>query len=176
MQSANGTLSADDRQAIQNEMDGLRGELDRVSGSTEFNGQPLLSGEQIDIQAGTGGGGSDVISLSTPDISAAGLGLDSIDLSTAQGARDALDAIDSAITSISSGRGDIGAAMNRFDAASDNLAMSMESTAAGLSRIADANIGAETYGLSRDENQLKAGIAVQKKASALKGLLVNMIG
>ncbi len=44
VQSANATNSASDRKAIQSEVGQLLSELDRVSTSTEFNGQKLLDG------------------------------------------------------------------------------------------------------------------------------------
>lgn len=45
VKAANGTLTDDDRQVIQNEIVQLKEEITRISETTEFNGQPLLSGE-----------------------------------------------------------------------------------------------------------------------------------
>ena len=45
VQAANGTLSDDDRQVIQDEIAQLKDEIERVADATEFNGQPLLNGE-----------------------------------------------------------------------------------------------------------------------------------
>ncbi|HEX5784761.1 MAG TPA: flagellin [Burkholderiaceae bacterium] len=44
VQSANATNSASDRQALNQEVSQLVGELDRISQSTEFNGQKILDG------------------------------------------------------------------------------------------------------------------------------------
>ncbi|MDH3327116.1 MAG: flagellin [Gammaproteobacteria bacterium] len=44
VQSLNGTNSSSDRQALQQEASQLTSELNRLSGSTEFNGQKLLDG------------------------------------------------------------------------------------------------------------------------------------
>ncbi|WP_289140206.1 flagellin [uncultured Brevibacillus sp.] len=44
VQSANGTLADQDREAVQNEIDQLTQELDRISRTTQFNGKNLLSG------------------------------------------------------------------------------------------------------------------------------------
>lgn len=43
-QSANGTIQADDRQKIEAEVEALKGEIDRISESTNFNGIKLLDG------------------------------------------------------------------------------------------------------------------------------------
>jgi flagellin len=42
--SANGTLGKDDRDALQNEMDELCGEIDRIATTANFNGHKLLDG------------------------------------------------------------------------------------------------------------------------------------
>ncbi|MGL4926727.1 MAG: flagellin [Plesiomonas shigelloides] len=44
LQSANGTNSADDREAIQKEVSALSTELDRIANTTSFGGQKLLDG------------------------------------------------------------------------------------------------------------------------------------
>ena len=44
VQSSNGTNSTEDRSTIQGEVDQLYQEIDRISGSTEFNGIKLLDG------------------------------------------------------------------------------------------------------------------------------------
>jgi flagellin len=50
-QSANGTNTADDRKAIQDEVKQLKEEIDRIGNTTEFNTQKLLNGNL----SGTGG-------------------------------------------------------------------------------------------------------------------------
>lgn len=44
VQSANGTYTAADRQQIQKEVNQLTGEINRIAGTTEFNGMKLLTG------------------------------------------------------------------------------------------------------------------------------------
>lgn len=44
VQAANGTLTVDDRQAVQDEINELLGEIDRISTDTEFNTKTLLDG------------------------------------------------------------------------------------------------------------------------------------
>lgn len=45
VQSVNGTNSAADRQALQDEVGQLTAELNRIAGTTDFNGQKLLNGQ-----------------------------------------------------------------------------------------------------------------------------------
>lgn len=44
VQAANDTYDLEDREAIQNEVDQMLEEIDRISSTTEFNGKPLLDG------------------------------------------------------------------------------------------------------------------------------------
>lgn len=58
VQSTNDTNSANDRQAIQNEVEQLRSEISRVANSTEFNGQRILDGslDKLFFQVGANQG------------------------------------------------------------------------------------------------------------------------
>ena len=44
VQSANGTLGADDRKSIQNEADSLTAEISRIAQDTTFGGKTILAG------------------------------------------------------------------------------------------------------------------------------------
>ena len=74
-QAANGTMSADNRTAIQAEMDQLINEIDNISDKTNFNGIKLLDGSASTIQLQTGVNQGDSVNLSFNDLSAASLGL-----------------------------------------------------------------------------------------------------
>lgn len=74
-QAANGTMSADNRTAIQAEMDQLINEIDNISDKTNFNGIKLLDGSASTISLQTGVNQGDTVSLSFNDLSAASLGL-----------------------------------------------------------------------------------------------------
>ena len=54
VQSANGTYTDDDRKQLQSEVDALKGEIDRISISTEFNEMKLLNGEIHNTKQGSG--------------------------------------------------------------------------------------------------------------------------
>lgn len=54
VQASNGTLTTDDRNAIQSEVDQLVDEIDRIGNTTEFNTKKLLNGEASGVQIATG--------------------------------------------------------------------------------------------------------------------------
>ena len=58
VQSANGTNTAEDRQALQNEVTQLKEEIDRIGNTTEFNTQKLLNGAQAGASGVAAGSGT----------------------------------------------------------------------------------------------------------------------
>ena len=74
-QAANGTMSDDNRTAIQAEMDQLINEIDNISEKTNFNGITLLDGTASSVRLQTGVSEGDSVNLSFSDLSAASLGL-----------------------------------------------------------------------------------------------------
>ncbi|HBU83362.1 MAG TPA: flagellin protein [Paenibacillus sp.] len=60
-QSANGTNTDSDRQALQDEMNQLTSEINRIGNTTEFNTQKLLKGDGKATLAGTGGAVADTL-------------------------------------------------------------------------------------------------------------------
>lgn len=49
VQSANDTNAASDRQSIQDEVEQIKSELDRIASTTEFNGRKLLDGSSVNL-------------------------------------------------------------------------------------------------------------------------------
>ncbi len=84
VQAANdGALSTDAKANIQSEMDQLTSELDRIADTTSFNGTSLLDGSYSGtFQVGANVGETISVSIGTA-MSAAGLGVDSIDVTAA---------------------------------------------------------------------------------------------
>ena len=159
VQAANGTLSDDQRQAIQEEAGQLTEELDRISETSEFNGQKLLDGNlDADIQAGPDA--TDTRNINLSGVSRSELGIDSIDLSTQAGARDAMAKLDAAQQHLSTNRADIGATLNRFATVQSNLSTSAENITSAESRLRDADIAATSSQMVSRRIQVQAGVAV----------------
>ena len=74
VQSANATNSAGDRQAIQAEVGQLVSELDRISQTTEFNGQKLLDGSFGTQQFQVGANANQTITAATANLRTSGYG------------------------------------------------------------------------------------------------------
>ncbi|WP_046077944.1 flagellin N-terminal helical domain-containing protein [Halomonas sp. HG01] len=80
VQAQNGTNSEDDLQSIQDEITQRLGEIDRISGETNFNGVKVLSEDQgIKIQVGANDG--EAINVNLEKINSETLGLESFSVS-----------------------------------------------------------------------------------------------
>lgn len=146
LQASNGTLNGDQRAAIDTEYQALSKEIDRISQSTDFNGQPLLNGQgpladgSGKIQAGAGASTSDQIQVSGSDLSTSSLGTSGTSLTSAGGAEQALRNLDSALHKVSSNRADRGALYNRLEFASESNQSQWVNTTRSLSQIQDVDM------------------------------------
>ena len=75
VQSSNDTNSADNRKSIQKEVDQLHSELDRIAGTTEFNGTKLLDGSSGGTSLQIGANSSDKMNFSIKSVTTNDLGL-----------------------------------------------------------------------------------------------------
>src|SRR5690606_26790330 len=137
VQAANDTNTEDDRLALQDEIDQLIAEINRIAENTEFNTQPLLDGSASGLTFHIGANEGQSITLDIEDMSASGLQVDGVDISTQSGADSAIATIDSAIKTVSDERAKLGAYQNRLEHTIANLGVAIENLQAAESRIRD---------------------------------------
>jgi flagellin len=98
VQSQNGINSQEDRDALQKEVSALKSEITRIADNTEFNGTSILDGSlNASFLVGANRGQTIDVTLGT-DFDAAGLAIDTLSVSSAGGAADAMSAIDGAFS------------------------------------------------------------------------------
>lgn len=177
MQSSNGTLSANDRTTLDNEFQQLVEEVDRIAATTQFNGVSLLDGSNssISIQVGIDGATNDVISVTGADATSTTLGVNG-NISTSGAASAMLSTIDTAIDSVNSARGELGAQQNRLGSTLRSLANVRENTAAAESRIRDVDVAMETADLTRNSILQQAATSVLSQANAQPQLALSLLG
>lgn len=103
-------------------------------------------------------------------------GVDTVDVSSAAGAQEAILRLDSAINTISSQRASLGAVQNRFESTISNLSITAENLAASRSRILDADFASETANLTRAQILQQAGTAILSQANALPQNVLSLLG
>lgn len=100
VQSSNGTLSDDDRSAINKEYTALSDEIDRIRDTTEFNTKSLLTGEGDDAKSFTfqiGANANQTMSVSITNMSSKALKVIGLDLTQAFATSDIDAAKDKAV-------------------------------------------------------------------------------
>jgi flagellin len=100
------------------------------------------------------------------NVSAGALGVDGLDLSSKDGALDALGNLDEAIKHVNENRSELGALQNRLHSTSNSLGIAVENLSDAKSRIADTDIAAETSNMVKNQILQNAGIAVLAQANA----------
>ena len=188
-QSANGVFSTTQRSALQNEFTALSSEVERIAVTTEFNGVRLLSGNStLVLQVGFNSGSTSQISytgvqgtlaalgLATANSSALSFSINGVTISEGQSAsRLTLDAVNSAISSLASTRGVLGAAESRLRVAINNLSVARENFAAAESRIRDVDVASEAAELTRLGILQQAGAAILAQANQQPGLALSLL-
>lgn len=166
VQASNGTLNDTQRQSLNQEFTAVRSEIDRITNSAQFNGQALLNGNlgansqnQVNIQAGSGSGSENQIKLNViENTSTQALGINTADISTADGARQAFSALDSAANKINETRGEVGALTNRLAVSSRVLGNSIENLSSAQNELTGTDIASEITKLQQSFNQTQVSI------------------
>ena len=164
-QAAGGTIGNSGRQAINQEFQQIVAEIDRLSQSTEFNGQNLLNGDlapaapPVELQIGIGGTANDRISLNVIDATdSATLGIAGLDLSTAAGAQAALVPLDAAQQTVLGTRSSAAALAGRLESVVASSQTSFVELTAAQSQIADADLAQEISDLGNALLRLEVSI------------------
>lgn len=181
VQSSNGDLQTTDRDYLQTEFGQLQSEIDRISSSTTFNGQSLLSGAAAakTFQVGIGTAASDKIDVTFGGVTGAALGVDSATINI-QGANNtasqaAITAIDTAMDTVSTNRANYGAAINRLQVTVTNTQSMRTNLTAANSRIRDVDVAEETASLARSNVLSQAGAAVLSQANQAPQLALGLL-
>ncbi|ALQ31098.1 flagellin [Arthrobacter sp. YC-RL1] len=192
VQAGNDSNNAESRKAITTEVTALVDELGRIGDTTNFNGINLLDATagstgngvmSFQIGAGTGGdsqitldlsqGGIDIKTLAT-DLKAAIVTTDGF--ASASVAAATIGTVDTAITSVSSGRAALGAVQNRFESAINSLNVSRENLQAAESRIRDVDMAGEMVNFTRSNILSQAGTAMLAQANQSNQGVLKLLG
>ena len=100
-------------------------------------------------------------------MSSTSLGIGSIDISTQEGGKNAVDLIKKAINSVSSTRGDLGAIQNRLEHTINNLSVTTENMTAAESRIRDVDMANEMMAYTKNNILVQASQAMLAQANQI---------
>jgi flagellin len=205
VQAANGTLTDDDRSALNAEMGQLILEVERIAQTTSWAGNSLINGtgttdgdKSYVFQLGVNGASSDRITVNIDDARAVALGLVT-DIATGSSASDndytatgndadtplsianqtaaqgAIGTIDLAIKAVSNSRAELGAVSNRLTSTINNLDQISVNLSSSKGRIQDADFAAETSNLAKGQILQQAATAMLAQANASKQNVLALV-
>jgi flagellin len=150
-------------------------------------GTPLVTGGVAGlasaVAAATGTGGTfqigansgDTVGISIADTDATALGIGTVDVTTDAGAAAAITALDTAISTVSTKRGDLGALQNRFESMINNLNVTTENLVASESRIRDTDMAAEMTNFTKNQILTQAGTAMLAQANQVPQSVLSLL-
>lgn len=100
----------------------------------------------------------------------------SLDLSTAEGAQNAIDVLDAAMEQVDSKRAEIGAFQNRMTHTMSNLANINENVNASNSRIKDVDFASETINMTKGQILQQAGTSILAQAKQIPQAALSLLG
>ena len=164
-QSANGTYTSANRAEMQKEITALNNEIDRISGTANFNDQLLFkAAATINLHVTEMASGGQ-IGVNLQQMDSASLKVKNVDIKTDTGATTAITTIKAAIDSVSSMRSDYGALQNRLEHTINNLGVQAENITAAESRIRDVDMAKEMMAYTKNNILVQASQAMLAQAN-----------
>lgn len=177
VQASNGTNATQDRTALDNEVQQLKTEIERVGTTTQFNKMDILTGDFSSNNEKTlqvGANQNQVITIAISALtSTVGSALDAqVKVGTASAAQSSISIIQNSITSLSALRSKLGALQNRLEHTVANLDNISENTQSAESRIRDTDMAEEMVQYSKNNILQQAGQSMLAQANqANQGVL-----
>jgi len=172
VQWSNGTLSTSDQAKINSEVAQLTAELVRIRDSSTFNGISLFGATSptiVTLQVGANGNIDAANNTNRIGVTLVALSFTTVSMDVSP--------IDTAISSVSQARSDLGAIQNRLEHAVANLGVYEENLSASESRIRDVDVASEMVNFTRLQILSQSGTAMLAQANqSAQGVLSLLRG
>ena len=129
-----------------------------------------LTGAAISKLGDVGGAGASLFGVNDE------FSVSNLDVTTREGANEAISTLDVAIGQVSSFRSELGAVQNRLSSTVRNLEVSSENLSASRSRIQDADFASETAVFSKNKIVQQAGVSVLAQANQQPNIALSLLG
>ena len=175
-QAATGSYSAAQRTIMENELDEMRQEIDRVAGATTFNGIKMLD-NSASVSIHFGKLTTDNISITGSNITSAsgGLNITGLTIADVASAKNALVTLDSAISTKDTARAKFGYKMNRLEGTISVLNIQAENLQAAESRVSDVDVATEMAEMTRNQVLAQAGISMLAQANTMPQMALTLL-
>ncbi len=177
-QASNDTMTSTDRGYLDQEIQQLKSEINRVQSTTTFNEQNLLTGSFTGKNLQVGAEAGQFISISIQNMNCSNLGIGDLAINGTDNsnAQSAIGAIKNALASVSSQRADLGAVQNRLEHTIKNLDNIVENTTAAESQIRDTDMATEMVQFSNNQILLQAGTSMLAQSNQSNQSILSLLG
>ena len=205
VQSANGTNTKEDRDALKAEGTSLMTEITRIANQTKFGGKTVLVGAtagsifntaaqgathkegKLTLQVGANNNDeisfdvsnfrfSAILSAVDKNNKTAFTAANGLQLQTASGAKAVIDLMDKMISYVDNQRSGLGAIQNRLESSIRNQANVAANQSDARSRIRDADFAEESANLSQQSIIQQAATSMLMQANSRPQLALSMLG
>jgi flagellin len=183
IQGASDSVGPIEKGYLDEEYQQLVDEIERISRTTRFNGQDLLTGESeydyMDFQVGPTGEAISRIRFDARRANATtgseGLNIDETGVQEKEIAQLSLKNIDDAIQKVNGIRAGFGAMQSRFQSAINNSRVAHENQASAYARIADADVAYESSQFARNMIVTQAATSVLGNSNEYMALALKLL-
>ena len=183
-QAANGTYNSVARGNIQQEIDELNSEINRIGSATDYNGVKLLNQKADGSTVNTfqiGPTAQETLVLKGTKIATSTLGgkdlkISKIKVSSVKSANSAITALESAVNQVSTYRATLGAKQNRLEHTISNLQVTNENITSAESRIRDTDMAKEISAFTKNNVLNQAAQSMLTQANQTPQQVLSMLG
>lgn len=144
-------------------------------GTTVFGAAGTASTTSFTFKLGTGTTANvDDVTISVNAVSGNALGLTGTDITSEANADTASTAVSAAIDTLNTARAVVGAAQNRLEFASDNLATTIENTEAARSSLLDLDVASEMTMFTSKQILVQSGVSMLAQANQMPQALLKL--
>ena len=133
-------------------------------------------GKSLELQIGDTADKWNKMAVTVRDMHAAALGIGDIDISTQEGASEAMQKIKDAINDVSDTRGGLGALQNRLDHTINNLGVMRENVQNAESTIRDTDIAEEMMSYTKNSILNQSAQAMLAQANQIPQGVLSLLG
>lgn len=155
--------------------------LDLTDAKFGATGNLTLDGMSVDVMGigamrlQVGANEGQVLSVGIPAMNLRNLGIENVDVSTADSAEEAIGRIDGAIKYVAGVRGKLGAYQNRLESTINSLDITSENMTAAYSRIMDVDMAEETTNFATYQVLTQAGTSMLAQANERPSQVLQLL-
>ncbi|MDD3173748.1 MAG: flagellin [Herbinix sp.] len=146
---------------------------DPTGGTTANITVSVLDAGPMDLQIGANEG--QTMAVRIPQVTPATLGIDKINIGTADGAQEAITLLDKAVDTVSAIRSKLGAYQNRLEHSISNLDVTSENMTESLSRIEDVDMAEEMANYTQKNVLSQAGTSMLAQANQRPQAILSLL-